>query len=116
MIAVSDLILDFIHSEIIMIALIPLLNKLYCFQVFLDPSDTTITVMVSPLIMMMMVRASAVSNTGSRWALTMMILSLKMLNLSQCPSLPFDPHSFSSLLISDKMFARAFVIGLVLVW
>ena len=44
---VSDLILDFIHSEIFIIALIILLLNLYFLQVFLDTSETIITIMVA---------------------------------------------------------------------
>ena len=51
---VSYLILGFIHSEISTIALIPIVCNLYCLQVFLDPSETTITVMVAPITMAMM--------------------------------------------------------------
>ena len=96
---VSDLFLDFIHSEIVIIALIILLRYLYFLQVFLDPSETIISVMVDRIIVIMMLRASVVINTGSRWALAMMRLSVKTPNLSQCPSLIVDPHSFSSLLL-----------------
>ena len=61
--------------------------------------------------MMMMLRASAVKNIGSRWALAMMSLIVKMTNLRQFPPLPVDPHSFSSLFISYKMVTRVFVRG-----
>ena len=109
----SNLILDLIHSEIFMIDLIPLFCHLYSLQVFLDPSETTITVMVAPITMMMMLRASTVSNSGSSWALAMMRLSVKMPSLSQCPPLPVGFHSFSSLLIPDRTVAKALDRGLV---
>ena len=59
--------------------------------------------------MRMMLRASAVKNIGSRWALAMMRLIVKMTNLRQFPTLTVDPHSSSSLLISYKMVTRVFV-------
>ena len=62
---VSYLILYFIHSEIVIISIIPLLLKLYPLQVLLDPLETIITAMVDPIIMMMVLRASDVSNIGS---------------------------------------------------
>ena len=80
---VSDLILDLIHSIIVIFDLIPRFRHLYFLQTFLVLSDTTITVMVAPIIMMMMSRASDVRNTCSRWALEMMRLSVKKLKLSQ---------------------------------
>ena len=43
-----------------------------------------------------------------------MRLGVKTPNLNQCPPLPVNPQSFSSLLISDKMVARDFSISLVL--
>ena len=52
--ALSDLILDFIYSEIFMIALVLLLCNLYCLQVLLAPLETTITVIMPPIMMMMM--------------------------------------------------------------
>ena len=106
LISVSNLILYFIHYEIVMIDLIPLFRHLYFLQVFLDPSETTITVMVDPIIIMMTLRASAVSNAGSRWALATMRFSRNTLSLSQCPPLPVGFHSFSSLLILDSMVAK----------
>ena len=112
--SVSDLILDLIHSEIVMIDLTPRFCHLYFLQIFLAPSETTITVMVDPIIMMMMMlRASAVRNDGSRWALATMRLSVRTPCLSQCPPLPVVIHSFSSLLISDTMVAKAMARGLV---
>ena len=89
---VSDLILDLIHYEIFMIDLIPPFRNFYILQVVLDPSETTITMMVDPIIMMVILRAYAVSNAGSRWALIMMILSVKTPNLSQGSPLPVEPH------------------------
>ena len=111
---VSDLILYLIPSEIFMVYIIPLFLHLYLLQVFLDPSDTTTTVMVSPIIMMMMLRAYYIKNYGSRWELEMMRLSVKITNLSQCITLPVDPHSFFSLLISDNVVTKALDRGLVL--
>ena len=67
----------FIHSGNFIIYLIPILCHLCFLQVVLDPLETTITVMVAPIIMMMMLRESAVRNNGSRWALEMMMLSVK---------------------------------------
>ena len=99
LISVSNLILDLIHSEIVIIDLIALLHNLYFLQVFLDSLETTIILLVAPIIMMIMLRLYDVSNAVIRWALVMMRLSLKMPNLSQCQLLPVDPHSFSSLLI-----------------
>ena len=96
---VSDLILDLIHYVIIIIYLIPRFRHLYFLWTFLDPSETTITVMVSPIIIMMMSKESAVSNSGIRWELAMMMLNVKTPNLRQCPLLPVAPHSFSPLLI-----------------
>ena len=109
--SVSNLILDLIHSEIFIIDLIPLFCNLYFLQVFLDPLENTIIMMVSPIIMMMMLRVSTVRNTGISWALEMMRLNVKRTNLSQCPPLLVGPHSFSSLLISDNMVARALARG-----
>ena len=60
---------------------------------------------------MMMLRASAVMNIGSNWALAMMRLIVKKTNLRHFTPLPVDPHSFSSLLISYKMVTRVFVRG-----
>ena len=111
--SVSDLILDLIHSEIVIIDLIPRICHLYFLQIFLAPSDTTITVMVSPIMMMMMLRAYSVRNSGSRWALARMRLSTKTPSLSHCPPLPFVIHSFYSTLISDRMVAKALAIGMV---
>ena len=113
LISVSNLILDFIHSEIFMIDLIPLFRHLYFLKVFLAPSETTITVMVAPIIMMIMLRESDVINSDSRWALEMMRLRIKTPSLSQCPPLPNNFHSISSLLILDIMVAKAVTIGLV---
>ena len=62
--AVSDLILDFIHSKNFMIALVPLLCNLYCLQVLLAPSETTITMIVPPIMMMMMMMMLRVSFYG----------------------------------------------------
>ena len=111
---VSDLTLDLIHSVILIIDLIPRLRHLYFLQTFLAPSETNITVMVAPIIMIIMSRVYYVRNTGNRWALAMMRLSVKTPNLNQCLPLPVDPHSFSSLLISDKIYAKALFSGLVL--
>ena len=90
--SVSNLILDFIHSEIVMIDIIPLFRNLYLLQVFLAPSETTITVMVAPIIIMMMLREYAVMNASSRWALAIMKLSAKTPSLSQCSPLPVGFH------------------------
>ena len=105
--SVSDLILDLIHSIIVIIDRIPRFRHFYFLYTFLDPSETTITVMVSPMMMMMtmmmmmiMSRASTVRNIGSRWALAMTRLSVKTLNPSQCPLLTVASHFFSLLLIS----------------
>ena len=62
-----------------------------------------ITMLVDRIIMIIIPRASAVSNTGSRWAMAMMRLSVKTLNLSQCPPLPVAPHLFYSLLIPEMV-------------
>ena len=97
-----------------MIALIPLLSNLYCLQVFLDLSETIITVMVAPIIKIIILRAYVVRNTVSRLELEMMRLSVKTPNLNQCLPLQVDPHSFSSLLISDKIYAKPLFSGLVL--
>ena len=88
----SNLILDLIHSEIFMIDLIPLFRHLYFLQVLLDTSETAITVMVAPIMMMMILRASAVRNAGSRWALAIMRLSVKTPSPRQCPTLPVGFH------------------------
>ena len=64
--SVSDLILNLIHYEIVIIDLIPRFCHLYFFQMFLALSETTITVMVTLIMMMMMLRVSAVRNFGSR--------------------------------------------------
>ena len=104
---VSDLILDLIHSKNFMIDLIPLFFNLYILQVFLAPSDTTINVMVANIMMMMMLRAYAVRKASSRWALAMMRLSVKIPNLIHGPPLSVEPHSFSSLLISDKIVCQS---------
>ena len=61
----------------------------------------------------MMLRAYAVMDSGSRWALVMMRLSVKTPSLSQFLPLPFGLHSFSLLFISDNMVAKALTIGLV---
>ena len=45
--------------------------NLYLLQVFLDTSEITITLMVSIITMMMMMRDYAVINTNSMWALDM---------------------------------------------
>ena len=92
LISVSNLILDFIHSEIVMIDLIPLFSRLYFIQVFLGPLETTINVMVAPIIMMMMFIASAVMNAGSRWEMAMMRLIVKTPSLIQCSPLPVGFH------------------------
>ena len=89
-----------IHLENFIIALIPLLRNLYCLHVFLSPSETTITVVVAPIIMMIMLIAYAVTNNGSRWAIEMMRLSAKIPNLTQFPPLLVVPHQFSLFLIS----------------
>ena len=89
---VSNSILDFVHYEIVMIDLIPLFRHLYFLQVLLDTSDTAITVMVAPIMMMMILRASAVRNAGSRWALAIMRLSVKTPSPRQCPTLPVGFH------------------------
>ena len=64
--SVSDLILNLIHYEIVIIDLIPRFCHLYFLKIFLAPSDTTITVTVSPITMMMMFRESSVRNSGIR--------------------------------------------------
>ena len=79
---VLNLILRFINYEIFMIDLTPLSPHLYLLQVFLSPLETTITVMVDSIMMMMTLRESAVRNAGSRWALAMMRLSMKLTSLS----------------------------------
>ena len=96
-----------------MIDLIPLFLHLYLLHVLLAPSETTITIMVAPIIMMMKLREYAVTNSGIRWAHDMMRLSVKFPILSQCPPLPDGFHSFSSLLILDIMVVKALAIGLV---
>ena len=111
--SVSDLILELIHSLIVIIDLIPRFRHLCFLQTFLAPSETTVTVMVATIIMMMMSRASDVRNTGSRWELATMRLSVETLNLSQCPPLPVAHHSFSSLLISERIVAKSLYRGLV---
>ena len=63
--SVSDFILDLIHSEIVMIDLIPLFRHSYFLPVFLAPLEKTTTVMVSPIIVLIMLRESAVRNSGS---------------------------------------------------
>ena len=110
---VSDLILDLIHSEIVIIDLITRFHHLYVLQIFLAPSDTTINVMVSPIMMMMMLRVSAVRNSGSRWELVMVRLSVKTPRLRQCPPLPVVLYSLSSILISDRMVDKVLARGLV---
>ena len=110
---VLDLILYLIHSIIVIIDLIPCFCHLYFLKTFLDPSETTITVMVAPIIMTMISRAYYVRDTSSRWELAMMRLSVKMLNLSQCPPLPVAHHSLSSLLISKSMVAKSLSRSLV---
>ena len=105
---VSDLILDLIHFKIVMIDLTPLFCHLYFLQIFLDPSETTITVMVNPIIMMMtMLRKSAVMNSVRIWSLAMMRLSVKMPILGQCSPLSVVLHLFYSHVISDRMVAKA---------
>ena len=73
----SNLILGFIHSEIVMIYFIPLLCHFYLLQIFLATSETKITMMVATIMMMMMLREYAVMKAGSRWALAMMRSSVK---------------------------------------
>ena len=109
----SDLILALIHSVIVIIDLIPRFCHLYFLQKFLAHSEITITVMIYPIIMTMMSSAYTVRNAGSRCALAMMRLSMKTLNLSQCPPLTVAPHSFSLLLISERMVSKAMARGLV---
>ena len=77
LISVLILILDLIHSENFIIDLIPLFRHLYLLQIFLAPSETTIAVIVAPIIIIMMSRDSAVMNDGRRWSLAMMRLSMK---------------------------------------
>ena len=74
----SNLILYFIHSDIVIIYIIPLFQHLYYLQFFLDTLETNTTLMVAPIIMMMMLRKSAMNNSGSRRALAMMRLSVKL--------------------------------------
>ena len=81
--SVSDLILDLIHYEIVMIDLIPFFAKFYFLKIFLAPLETTTTVMVDPIIMMIMLRESAVRNFGRRRELVMMRLSVETPSLSQ---------------------------------
>ena len=114
LISVLNLILDFIHSEIVKIEIIPLFWHLYFLQVLLAPSEKTITLMVYPIIMIMMFRVSAMSNAGIRWALEMMRLRVKTPILSQCPPLPVGFHSFYSLLILNIMVAKVLARRLVL--
>ena len=110
--SMSDLILDLIHSEIVVIDLIPRFHHFYLLQILLAPSETTITVIVDPIMMMMMMlRASDVRNSNSMWALAMMRLSVKAPRLSECPPLRVVLHSVYSLLISDRMVAKALDIG-----
>ena len=101
------MILELIHSLIVIIDLIPRFRYFNLLKTFLDTSETTITAIVAPIIIMMMLQASDVRNTVSRWALAMMMLSVKTLNLSQCSPLPVAHHSFSSLLISKSMMTKA---------
>ena len=110
---VSDLTLDLIHSVILIIDLIPRLRHLYFLQTFLAPSETNITVMVAPIIMIIMSRVYYVRNTGNRWALAMMRLSVKTLNLSQFSPLLVAHHLFSSLLVPERMVDKAMDRGLV---
>ena len=70
--SVSNLILDLIHSEIFIIDLMPLFCNLYILQVFLDPSETNIFVMVAPIIIVMMLRSYDIMNVVSSWALAIM--------------------------------------------
>ena len=70
-------------------------------------------VMVSPIMMMLLLRASAFMNTSSRWALEMKGLIVKAPKMSQCPQLPVGIHSYSSLLISENMADKALARGLV---
>ena len=114
LITVSDLILDLIRSKIGMIDIIPPSHNLYLLQVLLAPSEITMTVTVAPIIIMTMLRVFAIRNIGSRWSLSMIMLSVKMPDLRQGPPLPVEPHSFSSLLIFDKMVTKALARGLVL--
>ena len=109
----SDLILDLIQSEIVIIDLIPCFHHLHVLQIFLAPSDITITVMISPMMMMMMLRLSAVRNSGSRWELVMVRLSVKTPRLRQFIPLPVVIYSFSSVLISDRMVDKVLARGLL---
>ena len=111
--SVSDLILDLIHSIIVIIDLIPHFRHLYFRKTFLDTLETTITVIVAPIMMMMMSVVCYVRNVSRKWALSMMRLSVKTLNLSQCPTLPVTPNSFSSLLVSESMAAKELSTGMV---
>ena len=69
--------------------------------------------MFDPIIMMRMSGKFAVSNTGSRWALAKMRLSVKTLNLRQCTPLPVAHHLFSSLMIYEMMVANVLARGLI---
>ena len=111
--SVSDLILDLIHSIIVIIDLIPHFRHFYFLHTLIAPSETTITLVVAPIMMMMTLRSSDIRNSGRRWALAMMRLSVKTPNLSHCPPLPVMLHSFSSLLISDRIVARVLSRSLV---
>ena len=109
----SDLILDLIQSKIVIIDLIPRFHHLYVLHIFLASSDTTITVMVSPMMMMIILRVSAVRNSGSRWELVMVRLSMKKPRLRQFIPLPVVLYSFSSIFISDRMVDKSLARGLV---
>ena len=110
---VSNLILDLIHSEIVIIDFIPLFHNLYLLQVLLASSETTIIVTVDLIMMMMMLRAYAVINAGSSWAMSLMRLSAKTPNLSLCPPLPVGLYLFTSLFILENMVAKVLYRGLV---
>ena len=104
--SVSDLILNLIHSIIVIIDLIPRFHHLYLLQTFLAPSETTITAIVAPIIITMMLMESDARNNGRCWALEMLSLSMKTLNLSHFPQLQVAHHLFSSLLIYKRMWIR----------
>ena len=81
---------------------------LSCSRFFLDHSDTITTAILAPIITMMMLRECVFRNTGSMCKLKMMRSSMKTPHLIKFTLVPVEPHSFSSLLISNKMVARAF--------
>ena len=96
-----------------MIDLLPLFHHWNFLLVFLTTLETTITVLVAPIIIIIMLRAYAMRNAGGRWEMAMMRLSMKTPSLSQCPPLPVFLHSLSSLLISDRMLVVVMAIVLL---